>query len=351
MRMDLIEFGGSGGVFHHTVCAADALGRAGATVVVHTATDHEQIEGMFSYCACFSWRRESGRLRPISIAWNFFARTVPHLLRATGRFVWIQGLFKVPLTFVLAVALRLWRKTTVFSPHNFFSRDGSCLQELLIRLICRICTVPVAYNTSDQERMSYLNAMTIRLPLPMYAPPISFAVWQKWAEICSQNSISVCSVGQLRKDKNLGLLVRTCQAANAGLLIIGEDRGAAEDARVAIDPAGSSVLLFEGYYELEDLAAVCALSAYLALPYSVSSQSGAAGLAMSYGTPVIAAGVGGLSEQAAITVSSLDDHAWTDAIRDAVMRSKERPKAPPLPSRDEADELASSLLGVLSCLR
>lgn len=316
----MFEAGGEGGVFQHTLAVSCALSDAGYDVVIHTSMTPEINDSRVTFCHCFSWRRQDKRWRPVRITLGFMFKTLPHLAARTGRIVWVQGLFKLPLTALTVGLLRLTRKKVLFSPHNLFSRNASRFETALISLTTRLASVNVIYNFEDELKLSTSEIRVERLPLMMYAPILETDRLDFWVEKLRKSNIQVCSVGQIRADKNLDMLVKACQSAGLGLAIMGQDKGALAGIRNSIDPNGSPILILEGYFPLEDMASLVAVSDALVLPYSISSQSGAAGLAQAYGTTILAFNTGGLSAQADVLVDSLETEAWVEALRNLACR-------------------------------
>jgi glycosyltransferase involved in cell wall biosynthesis len=311
--INLVEVGGRGGVFQHALAVAVALASSGRKVVLHTSTDPEIVDARVEYCRCFDWFR-GRRLRSVRIGARFVTRTIPHLIRSSGP-IWVQGLFKTPLTFLALLAFRLTGCGAAFSPHNLFSRHGGAVDRLVIRLSLAAAKRIVVYNGKDAEQLSKRRHV-FRVPLLMYSPRVSPEVLDRWRTQFKQRGIVASAVGQIREDKNLEMLVEAAAESHVGVLIMGQDLGALKkvlDTRARLKATTVSVL--SDYYPLEDIAAVVALSSAIALPYSVASQSGVAALARAYGTPILAFAVGGLEEQADVLVTELTPQAWAAALQ------------------------------------
>ena len=93
--LHLVEFGGRGGVFQHTLAVAEKLSGDGFTVVFHTATDPEFELPNVSFCKCVNWRRENRLFRNSRLLKDFIFQVIPHLIVATKNgSVWIQGMYR-----------------------------------------------------------------------------------------------------------------------------------------------------------------------------------------------------------------------------------------------------------------
>lgn len=340
LEIHMLEVGGRGGVFQHSLAVCIALSEAGHRVTLHTSTDPEIVDDRVTICRCFSWYRESTRLRSIRIAAGFLLSTLPHLLSSHGA-VWIQGLFKTPLTLLALILARFCKRRTLFSPHTLFTRHGGRLDQFIINRCLALAGHIVIYNEEDAVTLRSRNLPQTRLPLKMYTPIVRPETIAKWKETLHADQTSVCSVGQIRADKNLVMLVDAAFEANTPMIIIGPDTGSAADVRSRIDLRGGGTVTFmEGYFPLEDLAAVIALTGVVALPYSVASQSAVAVLAQAYGAKVLAYGVGGLTEQADVIVPTLASPDWAAALgQHAIYDESRRVPLPPPSSGMEQEQL------------
>lgn len=315
LSLDVLEVGGRGGVFQHSLAACISLADAGHEVRLHTATDCEIEDTRITYCHCFDWKRDS-RLRALRVGFHFVFRTVPHLARQRGDAVWIQGTFKAFLTVMAIFVLRAAGKMVIFSPHNLFSRTGSKAEARFISQAVKISSKTIVYNRADADALRSAGIATKFLPLAMYAPIVPAERLAYWTGELGTKVDSVCSIGQIRPDKNIGLLIDACRETNTRLVVMGPDAGGQAEARAHVVEGSPTVLWYEGYYPLEDMAAVIALVGSVALPYSQASQSAVAELASAYGATVIAYDTGGLRDQADILVSTLEVKDWANAIAD-----------------------------------
>jgi glycosyltransferase involved in cell wall biosynthesis len=347
-HIDMVEVGGRGGVFQHSVAVAELLSTLGASVLVHTASDHEPLSTSQRFCTCFNWLRSVRRARSLGIALGFLLRTLPHLLLRSRRVVWVQGTFKPALTLLLLVALRITGRTTVFSPHNLFSRTGGRLDGWLIARCARTAEHVVVYNTKDYETLRRSHRSVWLLPLVQVAPPVTRTTLDRWRARLSEGTPSVAAIGQIREDKNLPLLLEASAACGVRVVVAGPDAGALSAAKRRADELGADALFFPGYHDLEDLGAVMTLTGVVVCPYRVASQSGVARLAASYGAVVVAADVAGLGEQADVLIEDLTPTGVAAAIQTG-LRMRDTTRNAPAPMWSESDK--ESVLGLLDTLR
>ncbi|MGF9648059.1 glycosyltransferase [Pseudarthrobacter oxydans] len=344
-QIHVLEVGGRGGVFQHSLATCIALTDRGHEVTLHTASDPEIEDKRVRLCRCFSWRRKTKIFRGPFIALGFIFLTIPHLLRNSGIF-WIQGTFKPPLTMFAIAMLRLMRRRTIFSPHNLFLRYGSRLQAAFMTRCLRLANLVVSYNDNDAQELQAAGIRQSRIPLFMYYPVIAPKTVDYWRKKLRNVGAGVCAVGQLRTDKNLPMLIQAAALAETPLIVMGEDAGSLTEVKDTISRLPQArVAVFEGFYPLEDLAAVIALTGAVALPYSVASQSGVAVLAKAYGAKVIAYGIGGLKEQTDITVGSLAAEDWQKVLKEhAVYDANRVVEITRMSSASEVDSL-TKLIG------
>jgi glycosyltransferase involved in cell wall biosynthesis len=348
----MVEVGGQGGVFQHTVALAQLLASLGTGVRVHTADDYERLVEGLGVCTCFDWLRSANRARSVRIALRFATRTVPHLLLRSGRVVWVQGTFKPYLTLLLLLALRATGRTTVFSPHNLFSRTSSRLDAWCITRCVRTAGHVVVYNRSDYKSLRQEHPRVWLLPLVQVAPPISEAARERWrARVCT-GTPTVSAIGQIREDKNIPLLLEAAARSGVRVVVMGPDAGALRAAEQRAQEVDADVLFLPGYHDLEDLGAVITLTGVVVCPYAVASQSGVARLAASYGATVVGADVGGLGEQADVLIHELTPPAVAAAIETALRmpRSERDDTQAPLWSESEKVQVRELMtaLGVSS---
>ena len=170
-------------------------------------------------------------------------------------------------------------------------------------------------------------------PLIMYFPPVPDGLTNKWQQFVQERGVEICSIGQLRSDKNLPMLVEACARSSRGLLIAGKDAGAISEIRAAISEFEGRAFIIDDYLPLEDLAAIITVVRTVALPYSVASQSAVAELAHAYGAVTVGPAVGGLAEQLDVVVDSLEVADWAAALsalpaRQSLIGATSSPKPP-----------------------
>jgi glycosyltransferase involved in cell wall biosynthesis len=311
--INIVEFGGRGGVYQHALAMGKSLRNEGYTVVLHTATDFEITDDSIDYCCCYKWFRGQS-FRSVRILLRFLLVTLPHIVKLNTGPIWIQGTFKASLTLLLIFLLRSSRQKVLMSPHNLFSRTGSSAEKNLILKCAQLSTLTVVYNSVDAMALRNLKIPCLSIPLEMYAPTIEDSVITKWCGYFGEDEIIIGAIGQIRSDKNLDLLVNVCQRAGVRLVIMGSNIDHLPLDDIGIDYDLNLVTLLDGYHSMQDLAAVAALCDGVALMYSQASQSGVAALAQSYGTPVIAYDTGALGERADILLDSLDPDSWVQAL-------------------------------------
>lgn len=319
-RIDILEVGGDGGVYQHTIAVAKALDST-AIVTVHTSNSRESLGNPSHMCECFDWYRHVTHLRRLRISQSFLLRTLPHFITKASDVAWVQGQFKTPLTLAAILALRLCGRRVVFSPHNTFARTGSRFDYMLLRLSMRSAHHVVLYNRADLHRVKLANAVV--LPLLMWIPEISPEIERDWSWV-RREDFDVAALGHIRSDKNLPLLVAAAGIGGLKLLIVGPDKGALMELREAVARSSADVRILANYVDLSALACIARDVGVVALPYQVASQSAVAVLANSMGATVVAHSTGGLAEQADVVVDSLEASVWARAIRSA---KRDRPSA------------------------
>jgi glycosyltransferase involved in cell wall biosynthesis len=245
------------------------------------------------------------------------------------------------------VTLRITGRTTVFSPHNLFSRSASRLDAWLIAQCARTAQHVVVYNTQDYETLRRSHRSVWLLPLVQVAPSVTLTTLNRWRDRLCEGTPSVAAIGQIRDDKNLPLLLEAATEIGVCVVVAGPDAGALSAAKRRAEELEANVLFFPGYHDLEDLGAVMTLIGVVVCPYGVASQSGVARLAASYGVVVVAADVGGLGQQADVLIEDLTPSALAAAIQTG-LRLKRPPRDAPASLWSESErDLALTLLEAL----
>lgn len=330
VRIELVEVGGRGGVYQHSVALAQLMATHGATPpLLHTATDHEDLGDRVDRCTCFTWLRHARRLRGPRITLAFLLGTLPHLVRGGRRVVWMQGVFKPALTLLLLAVLRLRGCTTVFSPHNLFSRSAGLGEEWLIGRCVLVAHHVVVYNAVDRARLAARGRSAWLLPLVQVAPPVPPETTEAWRRRLPADRPVVSAVGQIRADKNLPLLLEAAAKAGVSVVVVGPDTGGLTQARACADALDVDAHFYPGYHPLVDLGAVIALTGVVACPYAVASQSGVARLARAYGAVIVASDVGGLREEADVVIEHLTPEAVAAGLLLGIERLRGRSSGAP----------------------
>lgn len=315
-RLVVLEFGGMGGVYQHSLALVLVLDQLGYEVTLLTSLPPEFADTRVDIRRALAARRGSPAGKMFRLARDLAAMfmRIPQLPQV----VWVQGSFVTPITLVYVLALRLCRKSVILSPHNLFSRHGGVVSQWLLDRLLKLANTLVAYNSTDAETMrrAFGHTRVLELPLLQYAPTVPAAAMERWRRYVLQNNIALCGLGQIRPDKNYELLASACDQSNLTLLIAGSDtKGGLAALRKYIDDHRlKRVIILEEYLKLEDLVAIACAVGTVALPYSIGSQSGVAALVRRYGVRTIGTSVGGLSSQVDVVVDSLGQDAWAEAL-------------------------------------
>lgn len=305
----MVEAGGRGGIFQHSVAVASALQSAGVEVRLHTATDAEIDEPSVRQCRCIRWHRGSSsrRIRQAGTAVRFVAQTLPHLYRVLrpGEVLWVQGLFG--LTPEVIMAGRLARVGVVCSPHNTFVRDRAVGAGRALRAVLRRADRVLVYSQADAGRIAGLGPRVGVVPLAQWLPTFSEEQVARWRTAFRPAGRRVALLaGQVRADKNPGLFVEALSTLPGWCgAVVGEDIGAGAALETLIRETGAAVTTFYDYLSVSDFAAAIAAADVVVAPYAIASQSGVVALARSLGIPTAVTPVGGLTELAtAVSVDS-----------------------------------------------
>jgi len=335
--IDLIEVGGRGGVYQHTLAVARVLQDQGLKVRVITATDPELLEDDLRIERVLDWSRDARSLRSSRIVWSFFARVLPSAIRGS-RDVWVQGSFKPPLTLLLLALLRCVGKRTTYSPHNLFERHGGVIATAASAICLRLASQVAVYNSVDRKECGRRRITVVQIPLIMHVAQLNETAVAKWEAVVEVSGTRVCSVGQIRSDKNLDMLLGAAGDSGTPILVAGEDAGGLGELEKAAHPTS---LIFPGYLTFDDFAAILYVVGTVALPYTVASQSGVAVVARAYGCHILGTGVGGLGDQVDEIVPDLDRSTWASALASQPDRTRvgqPLPRAYPA-TEDEAREI------------
>ena len=321
-RIHIVEAGGRGGVFQHTLAVAEALSASGAAVVLHTATDPElEPPAGFRVCRCVRWHRDNHTpLRRPVIALDWLGRTLPHLVREVGRgeVFHFEGEFKTPLVAsTLAAQQALPGRRVVQSLHNTFVRSDSRRDEALLRTGMRLLDAAIVFSEHDAARLERLGVTAVVSPLAQYTPPVEGAAAARWRERWGAGERPVLLfAGQIRPDKRLDLAIEASAmlARDHLLAVVGEDSGDLERCRRLADERRVEVSWTPDYVPLDEFVAALAAADAVLCPYDRASQSGVLAVTRKVGTPSVATAVGGLAELATATVPPGDAAALAAAV-------------------------------------
>ncbi len=333
----MVEAGGRGGVFQHSLAVAAALQSTGVEVTLHTAADSEIETSAVTQCRCIRWNRgsHSRRLRQAGTTLRFVTRTLPHLRRSLrrGDVLWVQGLFG--LTPEVITTGRWARVRVVCSPHNTFARDRAAGAHRALRAVLRSADRVLVYSQADADRVAGLGDRVGVVPLAQWLPPVSEERTARWRAAFGPAGHRVALLaGQVRSDKNPDQFVRAVSTLPGWRgAVVGEDRGAGSALAALIDATGAPVTTFFDYFPVDDFAAAIAAADVVVAPYAVASQSGVVSLARSLGIPTAVTPVGGLGELA--TAVSIDGSA--EELGRAIVRAAEAGE--PVPAAEELGRL------------
>jgi glycosyltransferase involved in cell wall biosynthesis len=329
----LVEPGGRGGVFQHTVEWARQLAQFGTKAIIHTAEDHEDLGPQsVRFCRCVRWHRQ---IRPRShrAAWivsDYLARSLSHLRReCRDEVVHVQGLFGSPLYAVTVAALRQSAARVVFSPHNTFSRAGRRYEETVLRWSCRRADAVVVFSAEDGKAVASWGSQPVVCPLVQYTPPGSADLVARWKDRLQGGTPDPVVVvpGQIRPDKGIEavLYAAAMLPRRPTISVVGEDKGGLYSSKLVAERLGLPVTWVIGYQDMDDFAAAIRAADVVVAPYARASQSGVLALACQLGTPSIAFPTGGLAEYATITTERAD----VDSLAEAMACFFEGDGAPP----------------------
>lgn len=322
-KIHLVEFGGRGGVFQHTLALAQRLGRRGFDVIVHTAKNPELNPTNATVCFCFDWQREKYFLRNFAILRFFIFRTLPHLMHLRhGEVVWVQGIFKTPLTLMLIMCLRLCQQKVAFSPHALRARGRGFLGNLFLNLSIRMSNVVIVYNSKDKDSLDSKNIKNLSVHLYQYVPDDYQPFKTQWNNLLDQEKIKIGCIGQLRIDKNYALVISVADFLGAQAVIVGEDVGAATRILEILESSQGNHFYREEYLSIESLVGLLSTLDVVMLPYNFASQSGIAEISSILGVPVVSRDQGALGEQSAHV---LPEDATISQWGQMILRTLEEP--------------------------
>ncbi|MFR9775983.1 glycosyltransferase [Micromonospora sp. MS34] len=318
-RIHLIESGGRGGVFNHSVEVAAGLTELGLDVVLHTADDCDEAPAPVALCRCVTWHRASPSrmVRQARTSARYVLRTLPHLHRVIGPedVVHIQGMFA--LTPELVSVARHRNATVVTSPHNTFVRSNAPGGGRALRSALQDADRVLVYSDADRRSLAARGVTNVgRVPLVQWTPPVEPALVERWrAELNPDGGKLALLPGQLRADKNPELFVRAvAQLPDWRGAVVGADLGPGRQVDELIARTGAAVTTTYRYLDVGEFTALVAAADVVVAPYEVASQSGVLAVAARLGVPTAVAPCGGLGELATAVARDTSVEAVRDAI-------------------------------------
>ncbi|MFE9691459.1 glycosyltransferase family 4 protein [Micromonospora sp. NPDC005806] len=318
-RVHLIESGGRGGVFNHSVEVAAGLTELGVEVVVHTADDCDEAPASVALCRCITWHRASPNrvVRQARTSARYLLRTLPHLRRVIGPedIVHIQGMFA--LTPELVSVARRRNATVVTSPHNTFVRSNAPGGDRALRSALHDSDRVLVYSDADRQSLLARGvANVVRVPLVQWTPPVKPALVDRWrTELKPDGGKLALLPGQVRADKNPELFVQAmAQLPDWRGAVVGDDLGPGRQVDALIEQTGAAVTTAYRYLDVDEFTALVATADVVVAPYEVASQSGVLAVAARLGVPTAVAPCGGLGELATAVAQDTSVAALRDAI-------------------------------------
>lgn len=318
-RLHMIESGGRGGVFNHSVEVVAGLQELGVDVVLHTATDSDATPAGLSLCRCITWHRTSANrlVRQVRTSASYLVRTLPHLFRVIDRrdVVHIQGMFAFTPELIRVARLRC--ATVVCSPHNTFLRANAPGGARALKSALSRSDRVLVYSDADVARLAPRLSEVGRVPLVQWTPSVRPALVARWRELLNPDGVRLALMpGQVRADKHPEIFVQALASLPGWRgAIVGDDLGPGPELDRLIAETGAPVTTSYGYLDVDNFVALVAAADVVVAPYGVASQSGVLAVAARLGVPTAVAPVGGLSELA--TAVARDNTA--SAIREAMI--------------------------------
>ena len=317
-RVHMVELGGQGGVFNHSVEVAARLQSTGVDVVVHTADDHDAAPDGLDICECVSWYRDSTSrfIRRSRTTMRYFARTLPHLARVIDAddVVHIQGsMALVPEVITVAKSRGA---TVVCSPHNTFVREDDFGIGRVLASIVRRADRVLVYSDADVEILADRVTHIGRVPLVQFTPPANPVLRDGWRRrFAGDGSRLAVMPGYLRRDKNIDIFVEAVAMMPGWRgAVVGEANGLGEWLDGLIERTRAPIATDYRYLSVDEFVALVAAADVVAAPYRVASQSGVLSVAARLGIPRAAAATGGLGELATAVAAEMTPAGLRDAM-------------------------------------
>jgi glycosyltransferase involved in cell wall biosynthesis len=317
-RVHMVEPGGQGGVYNHSVEVAAELHGIGVDVVVHTADDHDAAPGGVDICGCVSWYRDSSSrfIRRTRTTLRYLSRTLPHLARVIDAddIVHVQGSMAL-MPEVITVA-KARGATVVCSPHNTFVRENDFGITRVLSSMLRRADRVLVYSDADLEILADRVKQLGRVPLVQFTPPVDQVLRDDWRRrLAGDGSRLAVMPGYLRSDKNIDVFVEAVAMMPGWRgAVVGEANGLGEWLDGLIERTGSPVTTEYRYITVEEFVALVAAADVVAAPYRVASQSGVLSVAARLGVPRAAAATGGLAELATAVTEEMTPAGLRDAM-------------------------------------
>ena len=303
-KLEIIEPGGFGGVYQHSVALAARVEELFEKVTIHTSKSPEIIiGGAFQICECFNWFRSDKKYkRKIRFSLYFIFKTWPHLMwKARNSFVNLQGISIPIMSLIMVIGFRTLRHKVVYTPHNLFARDKGKIAQLILKACIAFSSLIITFSKSDTK---YLNDKNIEcFPAPLFMPkypldPGRVNLWEK--RIRKNGKITLLMAGQLRLDKGLFDLEELMLNMGESYILAVVGKSTTAEAEVILNrlKKQDNIMVIDEYLDFADFYTLISISDYVLLPYKLASQSGIIELASSLNVPTISYPVGALWERA-----------------------------------------------------
>jgi glycosyltransferase involved in cell wall biosynthesis len=303
-KFEIIEPGGSGGVYQHSVALAAQIEELFERVTIHTSKSPETFnEGAFQICECFNWFRSDKKFkRRVKFSLYFTFRTWPHLIwHARKSFVNLQGISIPIMSLIIVTGFRILRHKVVFTPHNLFARDKGKIAQVILKACTRFSNLIITFSKSDTKYLIGKGVECFSAPLFMPRNPLDpgrVELWEK--RVRKSGKITLLLAGQLRLDKGLRDLEELMLNLEEKYTLAVVGKSTTSEAGEILNKLQSqdNIIVIDEYLDFADFYTLISVSDYVLLPYKLASQSGIIELASSLNVPTISYPVGALGERA-----------------------------------------------------
>jgi glycosyltransferase involved in cell wall biosynthesis len=357
LRIVLVEFLPSGGMFQFSFQFATALAQAGHAVTLLTGPDPElraQVDGLEVRSLLPTWhpnadpgRGRSGPLRRVARAFRLlesWRRVLVHLRRERPDVAQFGELRFVLDSAALAVVARLVRPTTVVDvAHNPLPYDvnhadqsvekGGRLTRALLARAYEACGIVLVLGEGPRQQLldhfpavsrvavcghgdygSVLGSADV--PPPSAAPPAAlfFGAWTKYKNL----PLLLDAFALVRAGSAFRRSARTLPEARltlAGPVMPDVDLAEIQARAEAI----GQVDLRPGYVPMEDLPALFGAHRVVMFTYETVNISGSVHMAYTFGRPVVATDVGAMADSVRDGVTGLLVNPDPAAVADAMI--------------------------------